>query len=651
MTRTSSLSETLKNTLTLGSLLSQASGASSGSLLEGLFSSLVSETNTLQDALSSSPQAQTQTRVSSSFSSDASAQDTPEQNQLFQSVRDLSDTLHRVLTTLRRNEQTQNRAGTDKTETAETKTETAETQSLVIQASSESTDETEETTSGEETAQTAETQEQDDTEDEISDTALQLLALLQFVVRVARQERTGGQEIGPVRESEPGKGLPAIQAADPLMALQDIASADGETVAEITETGEENGRAFEGLTALLQNATDVAGDILDNLRNEAAALSETKTGNDGTEELAGLIDQLKAACEDIRETLGEIDRKPPAWAEKLSGPDEETAGREGETADIAETLSAGAVISETSDDEAAALLLAPLSHKKAPRQERLADAPEASEAPATVAPAEDTTADVAAQTAAKTAASALAQTDGGIASRGRGEPAQAAAPVLPDTASATAAVATQGNAGLQAGTGGMSDNGSAFSFANGSSSFSMEAIAGAATKTQATGTYGFASTLSALRAAKGGTSGLPSVVDQVILQMNRNVKNGQSNMSLQLHPTDLGKITVKLEFGKDDKVQGTVVAENPKTLEMLQKDSRSLERALQDAGLRAEPGSLQFSLGEQHNGQNANNASGGEANRASSGTDSASDSGIDGTEIVAAAETYYITPTGVNIQV
>ena len=175
--------------------------------------------------------------------------------------------------------------------------------------------------------------------------------------------------------------------------------------------------------------------------------------------------------------------------------------------------------------------------------------------------------------------------------------------------------------------------------------------------TQATGTYSFASTLSALRASSGGTAGLPSVVDQVILQMNRSVKTGNDQMSLQLNPADLGKITVKLDFGTDGKVQGTVTADNPQTLGMLQKDSRSLERALQDAGLRADPGSLQFNLGSQgdNSGGNANQASQGNSGNAdqSSGGDGTlsasdiatlSDSGVN-------AENYYITPGGVNIQV
>jgi hypothetical protein len=118
----------------------------------------------------------------------------------------------------------------------------------------------------------------------------------------------------------------------------------------------------------------------------------------------------------------------------------------------------------------------------------------------------------------------------------------------------------------------------------------------------------------------------------------------------------MGKITVKLDFGSDGKVQGVVTADNPKTLDLLQKDSRSLERALQDAGLRADPGSLQFNL--NGNGQNANGGTGtGQGNGtgdSANGTQTASNQDGDGTtdglvDIGSVTESYYITPSAVNI--
>ncbi|MBL8705435.1 MAG: flagellar hook-length control protein FliK, partial [Rhodospirillales bacterium] len=58
----------------------------------------------------------------------------------------------------------------------------------------------------------------------------------------------------------------------------------------------------------------------------------------------------------------------------------------------------------------------------------------------------------------------------------------------------------------------------------------------------------------------------------------------------------LGRIDVKLEVGEDGRVTAQVRAEKPETLELLQRDARGLERALQEAGLRADSGSLSFGL-------------------------------------------------------
>lgn len=163
----------------------------------------------------------------------------------------------------------------------------------------------------------------------------------------------------------------------------------------------------------------------------------------------------------------------------------------------------------------------------------------------------------------------------------------------------------------------------------------------------------FATALSAVRSSNKSASS-SSVVDRVVLKLSRNVKDGQSKMSLQLHPEELGKITISLDFSDDGTVQGTVVADNAKTLEILQKDSGSLERALQDAGLRAESGSLQFSLGEQKEQNNAGLETGSSgSNRfdnAESGSDDDSEEGSLA-EIGTLSETYYVTPQGVNIRV
>lgn len=158
--------------------------------------------------------------------------------------------------------------------------------------------------------------------------------------------------------------------------------------------------------------------------------------------------------------------------------------------------------------------------------------------------------------------------------------------------------------------------------------------------------YNFASQLSFTKTNSLGATGLPPAVEQVIFQLNRNVKSGNDQLSLQLNPTELGRVNIKLNINADGKVQGTVVASNPATLDLLLKDVRSLERALQDAGLRADSGSLQFSLGGQ--GQ-SDNASGQPSSPKNSNT---SDPFIDadGT-LFDSNETYVVTPGRVNLRV
>ncbi len=165
------------------------------------------------------------------------------------------------------------------------------------------------------------------------------------------------------------------------------------------------------------------------------------------------------------------------------------------------------------------------------------------------------------------------------------------------------------------------------------------------------GSYDFASQLSAARAARGGSAGLPTAVEQVALQLHKGIKEGQNQMTVHLRPADLGRIDIKLTFSADKTVQGTVVADNPATLDLLLKDVGSLQRALQDAGLRADPGSLQFSLrGDgQQNLFNAN--SNGHSGNGSSSGYAPSVADVADIEPEYGAEIYYLTPGRINLRV
>ena len=83
---------------------------------------------------------------------------------------------------------------------------------------------------------------------------------------------------------------------------------------------------------------------------------------------------------------------------------------------------------------------------------------------------------------------------------------------------------------------------------------------------------------------------------QVAIHISRAVQDGQDRFTVNLKPAHLGRITVNLELGHDHRVIAVISADRPDTLDLLQRDARTLERALQDAGLKTDSGSLSFNL-------------------------------------------------------
>jgi len=104
--------------------------------------------------------------------------------------------------------------------------------------------------------------------------------------------------------------------------------------------------------------------------------------------------------------------------------------------------------------------------------------------------------------------------------------------------------------------------------------------------------------------ASGASPQLPrlAAMEQIAIHIQKAVAAGKDQVTIQLRPEDLGRIDVKLELGADGQVKAHVRAEKPETLELLQRDARGLERALQDAGLRADTGSLSFGLRGENRG-------------------------------------------------
>ena len=109
----------------------------------------------------------------------------------------------------------------------------------------------------------------------------------------------------------------------------------------------------------------------------------------------------------------------------------------------------------------------------------------------------------------------------------------------------------------------------------------------------------------AREAAPTPIAALHSVVEQVAVALKRGVKSGNDQIQINLEPASLGKIAVRLDFAQDGHVSATFSADRPDTLTLLNNDSRHLEQALHDAGLRTDSGSLTFNLSSGDNGAGA----------------------------------------------
>jgi flagellar hook-length control protein FliK len=97
-----------------------------------------------------------------------------------------------------------------------------------------------------------------------------------------------------------------------------------------------------------------------------------------------------------------------------------------------------------------------------------------------------------------------------------------------------------------------------------------------------------------LTASAAGPAEIPSF-DALALKIAAHSAAGDNSFSIRLDPPDLGRIEVNLNVRSDGHAQAELSADKPQTLELLQKDASSLERALKDAGLNL-AGGLAFSL-------------------------------------------------------
>ena len=85
-------------------------------------------------------------------------------------------------------------------------------------------------------------------------------------------------------------------------------------------------------------------------------------------------------------------------------------------------------------------------------------------------------------------------------------------------------------------------------------------------------------------------------VQDLAVQIARQFEAGASRFKIRLDPPELGRVDVRLEIGDDGIVRAHMSADRPETLDLLQRDAKALERALQNLGLNRDGEMLDFSL-------------------------------------------------------
>jgi flagellar hook-length control protein FliK len=121
---------------------------------------------------------------------------------------------------------------------------------------------------------------------------------------------------------------------------------------------------------------------------------------------------------------------------------------------------------------------------------------------------------------------------------------------------------------------------------------------GQAPATQAPTFAGTAGAQPAPPAAERAEPPLPAQppAGQVSVHIAKAVRAGTDRIHIQLAPASLGRVEISLDLSDSQQVRATISAETKEALELLRADARVLERALNDAGLKTDPGSLSFQL-------------------------------------------------------
>lgn len=173
------------------------------------------------------------------------------------------------------------------------------------------------------------------------------------------------------------------------------------------------------------------------------------------------------------------------------------------------------------------------------------------------------------------------------------------------------------------------------------------------TQTLMTGQSMAASSQSMATAAPTSATGQAVPVTALAVEITRQAMNGKTQFDIRLDPPELGRLNVRLEMDASGQTRTHLVVERAETLDMLTTDARNLERALQQAGLKAEPGSVSFELAQDSQdglGQNSDQTNTNDTASQNSGDGSPGTSGLgmedEALPVSAEAMRYQVNVTG-----
>lgn len=109
-----------------------------------------------------------------------------------------------------------------------------------------------------------------------------------------------------------------------------------------------------------------------------------------------------------------------------------------------------------------------------------------------------------------------------------------------------------------------------------------------------------------LRAAGNGalSSAHSMPVSQLQIVIQKLAERGDTrSLTVQLDPTELGRVQVELSTGRDKILKANILVEKPEAYALLQRDMGSLEKALQNAGISLDGDHVSLDLADQGDGQ------------------------------------------------